>query len=315
MIRRVLLALFVAQCGALLSQDAIVVAQQVMGSRARHITQAEVEKGLSAGTSATTGIAGGQSFQIVPDLVIRRRLSGSNNASTHSTATDGQNMTEVVVITGGSGTMMIGGTFVDQASDYQKKDRAKGITGGEVHDVNPGDAIVIPPGTAHWFTKINGQVTMIEARLPINAPAKFITKADIMKEVAKVPWGIGGQTYSIVPASEPSKANSVTVRHREKGHANDASVHSTGTDGVNATEIMFVIDGGGTFVSDGNYVDTNPVYGSKDRGKGITGGVTREVKAGDVLVYAPGTSHWYSNVPDRVTMIEVRLPGDVTKSK
>ena len=154
---------------------------------------------------------------------------------------------------------------------------------------------------------------MIEARLPVNAPAKFASKAEVMKAVAAADWGIGGQTYAIVPASEPTRANSVGFRHREKGRGNDASIHSTETDGVNATEVMIVLAGGGTFISDGKYVDTNPGYGKKDRTKGITGGVSREVKAGDVFVYPPGTSHWFSNIPDQVTMIEVRLPGDVTK--
>ena len=60
----------------------------------------------------------------------------------HSTATDGEDVTEVIVITEGSGTLMTGGTYVDQASDYQKKDRAKGITGGVTHEVQAGDVIV-----------------------------------------------------------------------------------------------------------------------------------------------------------------------------
>jgi mannose-6-phosphate isomerase-like protein (cupin superfamily) len=308
-IKKALLALLFVICGVLLSQDATVIAQDVKATRAKAIAQADIQKGLKA----TNGIAGGESFQIVPDVVIRRRLAGPNNASVHSTATDGQNMTEVMVITDGSGTIMTGGTYVDQAPEYQKKDRTKGITGGVTHDVKAGDVIVVPAGTAHWFPKINGQVTMIEARLPVSAPAKFMTKAEVMKQVAAAPWGIGGQTYSIISASGPAKANSIGLRHREKGRGNDASIHSTGTDGVDATEVMIILDGGGTFMSDGTHVDTNPDYASKDRTKGITGGVSREVKAGDVLVYPPGTSHWFSNVSDQVTMIEVRLPGDVTK--
>ena len=308
MTRNMSLALFLVMCGALLSRDVAVLAQAGKATRAKYIPQADIQKGLTA----TNGIAGGQVFQIVPNLVIRRRLDGPNNASAHSLATDGEDVTEVVVITDGSGTFMTGGTFVDQASDYQKKERAKGITGGVARDVSAGDVIVIPPGTPHWFTKINRRVTMIEARVPVSAPAKFVSKAEVMTQVAAAPWGIGGQTYAIVPASGPARANSIGLRHREKGRPNDASIHSTDTDGVNATEIMIILDGGGTFVSEGTHVDTNPIYTSKDRATGITGGLSREVKAGDVLLYSPGTSHWFSNVSEQVTMIEIRLPGDVT---
>lgn len=307
--RKPLSALLFIVCGVLLSQDITVRAQAAKATRAKYIAQADIQKGLTA----TNGITGGEVFQIVPNLVIRRRLAGPNNASVHSAATDGEDVTEVMVIIDGSGAIMTGGTYVDQATSYQKKDRAKGITGGVTREVNVGDVIVVPPGTPHWFTKINGRVTMIEARLPPGAPAKFMSKAEVMKGVAAATWGIGGQTYSIIAASGPAKANSIGLRHREKGRPNDASIHSTGTDGVNATEIMIILDGGGTFMSDGTHVDANPDYTSKDRAKGITGGVSREVTAGDVLVYPPGTSHWFSNVHEQVTMIEVRLPGDVTK--
>ena len=55
---------------------------------------------------------------------------------------------------------LTGGTMPDP------NDRTAGIKGGESHDVKPGDFIVIPPGTAHWFSRINGQITYLEIRLP-----------------------------------------------------------------------------------------------------------------------------------------------------
>jgi hypothetical protein len=46
--------------------------------------------------------------------------------------------------------------------------RTAGIKGGQTNDIKPGDVIIIPPGTAHWFSRINGHVTYIEARFPGN---------------------------------------------------------------------------------------------------------------------------------------------------
>jgi quercetin dioxygenase-like cupin family protein len=37
--------------------------------------------------------------------------------------------------------------------------------------VKPGDFVVIPPGTAHWFSRIDGQITYLEVRLPGDALA------------------------------------------------------------------------------------------------------------------------------------------------
>ena len=135
MIRKALVAMFCIVCSVLLSQDVTVMAQDVNTTRAKYISQADIQKGLGQVTTLN-GIPGGQAFQIVPNLVIRRRLEGPNNASVHSAATDGEDVTEVMVITEGSGTIMTGGTYVDQASEYQKKDRAKGITGGVAREVS-----------------------------------------------------------------------------------------------------------------------------------------------------------------------------------
>jgi len=78
-------------------------------------------------------------------------------------------VTEVYYILDGGGTYTTGGSMPDP------KNRTAGIKGGVTNEIKPGDMIVIPPGTAHWFSKINGHVTYIEARFPGNVlapPAK-----------------------------------------------------------------------------------------------------------------------------------------------
>ncbi len=75
MIRKALVAMFCIVCSVLLSQDVTVMAQDVRTTRAKYISQAYIQKGLGQVT-ATNGIPGGQTFQIVPNLVIRRRLEG-----------------------------------------------------------------------------------------------------------------------------------------------------------------------------------------------------------------------------------------------
>lgn len=108
------------------------------------------------------GIVAGQAARVVAPFVIRRRVDGPNNASVHTKDGDGQDVTEVYYILEGTGSYTTGGTMPDP------KNRTAGIKGGQTNDIKPGDIIIIPPGTAHWFTKINGRVTYIEARFPGN---------------------------------------------------------------------------------------------------------------------------------------------------
>ena len=65
-------------------------------------------------------------------------------------------------------TAVVTGTVLDTTggSIPDPKNRTAGIKGGVTNDIKPGDVIVIPPGSAHWFSKINGHVTYLETRFP-----------------------------------------------------------------------------------------------------------------------------------------------------
>lgn len=116
--------------------------------------RAEVDKSTSA-----LGIVGGQVTEVVQagggQIVVRRRLAGPNNASVH------EDLTEVYQFVAGSGTFVTGGTMPDP------KDRTAGIRGGVSQKVQPGDFVILPPGTPHWFSQIDGSVTYVETRFPV----------------------------------------------------------------------------------------------------------------------------------------------------
>ena len=116
----------------------------------------QIKSDLEKSTSPL-GVVAGQATTVVEtkagQIVVRRRQDGPNNASVHD------DLTEIYNIVAGSGTFVTGGAF---ASD---KDRTAGITGGVARDVKAGDFVVLPPGTPHWFRKINGSITYVETRI------------------------------------------------------------------------------------------------------------------------------------------------------
>ena len=75
-------------------------------------------------------------------------------------------ITEVYYITEGSGTLVTGGTMVDEkraASDsaaYQllngPSSLGSGLKGGTSRRVTVGDVIIIPPKVGHWFSSMEG---------------------------------------------------------------------------------------------------------------------------------------------------------------
>jgi mannose-6-phosphate isomerase-like protein (cupin superfamily) len=121
-------------------------------------TESQIRSELDRSTSAL-GTVAGQAMTVIEagtgQIVVRRRKDGPNNASVHN------DMTEIYNIVSGSGTFVTGGTFASA------QDRTAGISGGESRHVQAGDFVVLPPGTPHWFSKIDGSITYVETRFAI----------------------------------------------------------------------------------------------------------------------------------------------------
>jgi mannose-6-phosphate isomerase-like protein (cupin superfamily) len=168
MTKRVLLGALLVTMAALSVHDLVGMAQAVVTPPGKFIPAAQWKKSLDDDKPAL-GIVAGQAARIVEPFVIRRRIDGPNNASMHTKEGDGQNVTEVYYILEGSGTYTTGGTMP------APNNRTAGIKDGQTNDIKPGDVIIIPPGTAHWFSRIDGQITYVEARFPgnvLNQPAR-----------------------------------------------------------------------------------------------------------------------------------------------
>lgn len=42
---------------------------------------------------------------------------------------------------------------------------ADAIDAGVVHQLEPGDVFIVPPGTGHWFTKIDDHITYVMVKV------------------------------------------------------------------------------------------------------------------------------------------------------
>jgi hypothetical protein len=77
------------------------------------------------------------------------------------------------------------------------------------------------------------------------------------------------------------------------------------------------MDGAGTLVTGGTMVNakTRPADAISVRledgpgasGTGIEGGVSRKIKAGDVVVIPAGVPHWFSEIEGSITYVVVRV--------
>ena len=62
--------------------------------------------------------------------------------------------TDIAYVLRGSATLVTGGTAVGLAVTGAEELRGRAIEGGETRRLNPGDVVVIPNGTPHWFKEV-----------------------------------------------------------------------------------------------------------------------------------------------------------------
>jgi glc operon protein GlcG len=79
-----------------------------------------------------------------------RRASEPGLAEVHTRDTD------IIYVLEGSATLVTGGRALAAKSTGPEEQRGSGIEGGERREIGPGDVVVVPNGTPHWFQRVSG---------------------------------------------------------------------------------------------------------------------------------------------------------------
>ncbi len=73
-------------------------------------------------------------------------------------------------------------------------------------------------------------------------------------------------------------------------------------------EIFQVVAGAGQLVTGGRLDGLRAVDAANESGTGISGGSSRRVAAGDMLVVPAGMPHWFPSVEGRLVLISLKVP-------
>ncbi len=122
----------------------------------------EVAAGLDS-IGLETGSAGA-AVSIHQGVSVRRRAAGgpTQYAIIH------RRSIEIFQIVDGSGTLVTGGTLARPLADSSATNmRSFRIDNGESRRVAVGDVVVLPPGTPHWFSELDGSVSYLQVNVRI----------------------------------------------------------------------------------------------------------------------------------------------------
>jgi glc operon protein GlcG len=67
--------------------------------------------------------------------------------------------TDILYVLSGTATLVTGGKLSSPREVAPNELRGETIVGGQEREIGPGDVIVVPNGTPHWFKAIRGPVT------------------------------------------------------------------------------------------------------------------------------------------------------------
>jgi mannose-6-phosphate isomerase-like protein (cupin superfamily) len=127
------------------------------------MSAADIGKALA--TAVAADAAAGAAVTIAPGIAVRRRTGAGEPqyAIVHPFST------EIYYIIEGTGSLVTGGTLVLPLAPSADPDvvRSRTIKDGVTRKVATGDVIVVPPGTAHWFSAIDGTITYLESRVRV----------------------------------------------------------------------------------------------------------------------------------------------------
>jgi mannose-6-phosphate isomerase-like protein (cupin superfamily) len=89
------------------------------------------------------------------------RVGGLNApASTH------MKDAELFVVVEGSGTVVTGGHLQNERRTNADNASGTGIEGGDSRKIAAGDFVLVPEGTPHWFTQVDGALVLMSLHLP-----------------------------------------------------------------------------------------------------------------------------------------------------
>ena len=143
--------------------------------------------------------------------------------------------------------------------------------------------------------------------------ATDVTRADFATILKSMnPDGVSDQQIKVVDIGRYNVA--VGVLHRSGKAKQTAIAHSQ------ITEIYYVLSGSGMFVTGGTMPNAvqapgdgatvKVLVGPSTTGASITGGQSRQIGPGDVIVVPPGVAHWFSAIDQDLDYLVFRVDPD-----
>jgi len=108
---------------------------------------------LPADTVAAAFAKGMPLLEVENYKVHASRRDAAGQAEVHERDTD------IIYVLAGTATFVTGGSVAGGKTVAPEEVRGTSVEGGETRRLSPGDVVIVPNGTPHWFKDVSGPLT------------------------------------------------------------------------------------------------------------------------------------------------------------
>jgi mannose-6-phosphate isomerase-like protein (cupin superfamily) len=193
----------------------------------------------------------------------------------------------------GAATFVTEGTVTDARSRTPTEMTGSGISGGQARRLAKGDVIVVPNGTPHWFREVSPFIRYFAVKLRQASATPSPPAVQYWEGAAA--FGKSGLIF------DSPQGRFVRVYALRRNKPLGVELHEVDTD------LVFGVDGGGTFVTGGAIADPKPLGTNERTGSAIQGGTARRIEPGSALVVPSNTPHWLQQIDATLDFFAVKV--------
>lgn len=135
------------------------------------------------------------------------------------------------------------------------------------------------------------------------APKTFASAAEVTAMIAKAKKERKpDQANFIQPLLQVAPYGVVNLEYRVAGVDSNPNVHET------EAELVYVVEGGGTFTMGGTLKNEKRVNAANRSGTGIEGGTPRRIAKGDFVLVPENTAHSFTETQGTLVIISLHFP-------
>jgi len=153
-----------------------------------------------------------------------------------------------------------------------------------------------------WIIALVAAAATASAQAPEQAQKTFTSAADVASMIARARSERKPDQANFIQPLLRVAPYTANLEYRVKGFDTTPNVHE------HEAELVYVIDGGGTFTMGGTLHGERRVNANNMTGSGIDGGTSRHITKGDFLMVPENTAHGFTETDGTLVIMSLHLP-------